>query len=112
MKFTVLISLVLFTFSTLLLAQKAPGSFKLTGTVTDESSGKGLLSATVSVLSRNGSKTIAGSTSDEKGNFTVENIPQNNVRVRLSMLGYQTVVIDSVDLEQSSRLGLVKLKSS
>ncbi|HEX2962268.1 MAG TPA: TonB-dependent receptor, partial [Ignavibacteriales bacterium] len=112
MKFTVLVSLVLFTFSTLLLAQKAPESFKLTGTVTDESSGKGLLSATVSVLSRNGSKTIAGSTSDEKGNFTVENIPQNNVRVRLSMLGYQTVVIDSVDLEQSSRLGLVKLKSS
>lgn len=112
MKITAFVSFLLFTFGTLIFAQKAPESFKLTGTVTDESSGKGLLSATVAVLSRNGGKTIAGSTSDEKGNFTVDNIPQNNVRLRFSMLGYQTVVLDSLDLSQSSRLGLIKLKSS
>ncbi|MGE5430393.1 MAG: TonB-dependent receptor domain-containing protein [Syntrophomonadaceae bacterium] len=112
MKLAVYLFIFLFTFGTLLIAQKAPESFKLTGTMTDESTGKGLASATITILSKTGNKTLAGSTADEKGNFTVDNIPESNVRVRLSMMGYQTVLVDSLDLAQSSRLGLIKLKSS
>ncbi|HEX2866741.1 MAG TPA: outer membrane beta-barrel family protein [Ignavibacteriales bacterium] len=112
MKLKAVILLLLFISGTAAFGQKVSEKFKLTGSVADESSGKGLLSATISILNRSDNKTLSGSTSDEKGNFTVEDIPQRHVRVRLSMLGYQTVMIDSVDLNETSRLGLIKLKSS
>jgi hypothetical protein len=99
-------------FCSLLFAQKSPENYKLTGNLRDETTGKALVSATVSILKRADNKTLTGSITDEKGNFTAENIPEKVVRVRLSMLGYQTMTIDSVDLSESSRLGLVKLKSS
>ncbi|MGE5621355.1 MAG: TonB-dependent receptor domain-containing protein [archaeon] len=99
-------------FCGLLYGQKTTENFSLKGAVADESTGKSLSSASVSVLKIAGSAAISGSTTDEKGNFTIENIPEKIIRVRISMLGYRTVVIESVDLSQSQRLGLIKLASA
>lgn len=112
MKLKVVIFFLFFTLSNLSFGQKAAENYKLSGTIADEASGKGLLKATVSILKRTDNKTLTGTTTDEKGYFTVENIPEKFVRVRISNIGYQTMIIDSMDLSESSRLGLLKLKSS
>lgn len=107
-----IILFLLITFTSLNFAQKTEGSFKVSGSVADQLNGKPLVGTTVTILSRNAEKTLAGGISDNKGVFSIEKISEPVVRVRLSMVGYQTLVIDSADLDHSSRLGLIKLSQA
>ncbi|MGE5497940.1 MAG: carboxypeptidase regulatory-like domain-containing protein, partial [Syntrophothermus sp.] len=107
-----ILPLILFVSSGLLFSQKNSGVFKATGMVADEITGKELVKASVAVNSRTDNKTIAGGTTDEKGNYTIDNISEKIVRIKFSMIGYQPVVIDSVDLDKTSRLGLIKLRQA
>lgn len=102
------ISLIIFL-SNLISAQTNSEKFSLVGTIVDLKSNEPLVGASVLVLSRNTGNQIAGAAADAKGNFTVENIPESKVKVRFSMVGYQTQLIDSVDISKSSRIGLIKL---
>jgi len=95
--------------SNLISAQTNSEKFSLVGTIVDLKSNEPLVGASVLVLSRNTGNQIAGAAADAKGNFTVENIPESKVKVRFSMVGYQTQLIDSVDISKSSRIGLIKL---
>lgn len=104
--------LILFVCSGFLFSQKNPEVFKVSGMVADEITGRELVKASVAVNSRGDNKTIAGGTTDEKGNFSIENISEKVVRIKFSMMGYQPVVIDSVDLDKTSRLGLIKLRQA
>lgn len=91
-------------------AQKESGNFKLLGVVVDSASGNGIKDANILILSRTDNKNLGGAATDKSGKFIVDNITQNNVRVKFSMVGYQTKVIDSLSLENISRLGVIKLK--
>ncbi len=85
------------------------GSYSLTGVVEDSVLGTGLANANVTVISRKDNKTITGATANAKGYFTINKIPESNVRVKFSMVGYQTKIIDSVSLENTPRIGVIKL---
>lgn len=102
------ISLFLFL-SNLISSQQNSEKFSLIGTIVDLKTNEPLVGASVLVLSRTTGNQLAGAASDAKGNFTVENIPEDKVKVRFSMVGYQTQMIDSVDISKSSRIGLIKL---
>lgn len=103
--FVLLVLCNIFTF-----AQTDKGNYKLVGIVADSATGKGIPDANVVILSRKDNSNIGGTAADKTGKFTVTNIPQSNVRVKFSIVGYQTKVIDSVSLENISRLGVIKLK--
>ncbi len=103
-----LLMLLVISFS-FLSAQTNSESFKIIGAVSDLMTSKPLVGTSVLVISRLSGNEIKGIATDEKGNFTIENIPESKVRVKFSMVGYQTQVIDSVALDQSSRLGLIRL---
>lgn len=102
-------AIFLLLFCNLLLAQTSSKTYKITGTLSDEVSGKGLISATVSVLQRSDGKILTGGTTDDRGYFTVDNISEPLVKVKFSMVGYQNITIDSVDVSETSRLGLIKM---
>src|SRR4030066_39195 len=104
--------LLLFFVCSIINAQDLQRNFKLTGVVVDSASGKGLTDVNILFLSRIDNKTITGTSTDAEGNFTAENINENIVRVKFSMVGYQTKIIDSVSLETTSRLGLIRLKAT
>jgi len=87
-------------------------NFSLTGGVVDSALGTGLIGANVTVLSRSDGKILSQATCNEKGYFTMEKISESNVRAKFSMLGYQTKVIDSIPLEKTYRLGVIKLRST
>lgn len=84
-------------------------TYKAIGAVSDLMTSKPLTGASVLILSKTSGKELKGIATDEKGFFTIENIPESKVRVKISMVGYQTQVIDSVALDQTSRLGLIRL---
>lgn len=90
-------------------AQTAKSNYKIAGAVSDMLINKPLPKASVIILSRSSGKQLKGIATDEKGYFTIEDIPERIVRVRTSMVGYQSKLIDSVDLNQSSRIGLIML---
>ncbi|MBA4407143.1 hypothetical protein C0389_07710 [bacterium] len=93
----------------LLSAQTETESFKIIGAVSDLMTSKPLAGVSVVIISKTSGKELKGMATDEKGNFAIENIPESKVRTKFSMVGYQTQVIDSVALEKSSRLGLIRL---
>lgn len=107
-RWVLIFSLVLFLTNSF--AQSDKGNYKLVGIVADSATGKGIPDANVVILSRKDNANIGGAAADKTGKFTVSNIPQSNVRVKFSIVGYQTKVIDSVSLENISRLGVIKLK--
>jgi hypothetical protein len=100
---------MLLLFSSLLSAQ---ASYKVTGAIADSATGKGIQGVNVVILSRTDNKNLGGGTTDEKGSFLVDNIKKRNVRIKFSMMGYQTKMLDSVDLEETPRVGLFKLRST
>ena len=104
--------LLLFILSNFLFAQQSSDKFKLIGSVVDLMTSKPLAGVSVVVTSKSSGKELKGIASDEKGNFTIENISESKVRVKFSMVGYQTQVIDSVALDKSSRLGLIQLMAT
>lgn len=95
--------------SVLVSAQTAKSNYKITGAVSDASTNKPLAKASVLILSKSSETQLKGIATDEKGYFTIENIPESKVRVKVSMIGYQTKIMDSTDLSVSSRIGLIKL---
>lgn len=85
-------------------------TYTLSGAVADSAKGYGLMDVNVSILARDSNELLTGTTTDEKGNFKAENLTRKNVRVKFSYVGYQTKVVDSVSLENISRMGLIKLR--
>ncbi|MCX6169693.1 MAG: outer membrane beta-barrel family protein [Ignavibacteriales bacterium] len=101
--------LLLLTAFNFLSAQKESENFKISGAVADLFTNKPLVGASVIIISKSSGTQLKGTKADEKGNFEIDKIPESKVRVKFSMIGYQTQIIDSVALDQSSRLGLIKL---
>ncbi|MBU2492944.1 MAG: TonB-dependent receptor [Bacteroidetes bacterium] len=93
-------------------SQDFHGNFKLTGTVVDSAAGSELVGVNILISSRADSLLITGTTTDEHGYFSAENISENNVRLKFSMMGYQSKIIDSVSLESVSKIGLIKLRAT
>jgi len=110
MKKILFFTVCLFLFCCLGFAQSSKNSFKLTGFVEDSTSSLGLKGVNIVILSRQDNKNIGGTSTDEKGNFTVDGIKEKVVKVRFSCLGYQGKVVDSLDLEIVSRLGYIRLR--
>jgi len=93
-------------------AQKHNGHYSLTGIIADSATGKGIADANIVILARADNANLGGAAADKNGKFTVENISMSNIRLRVSMIGYQSKVIDSVSLENISRLGVIKLRAT
>lgn len=112
MKKYLLGTLLLLFIATAVFGQKADKTFKLTGAVVDSASGKGISSVNIAVLPRSGVQILKGTTSNETGEFKLTDIPQPRIRLKLSCVGYQSKIIDSVDLNETSGIGFISLRST
>lgn len=108
-KITFIVSILAFTS---FINSQSKNNYKLSGGIVDSTTGACLQGANVTVISRKDGKTLSQTTCDAKGYFTAADIAESNVRAKFSMLGYQTKVIDSIPLEKTYRLGLIKLRST
>lgn len=81
-------------------AQAPGGGFpgKITGTVKDNASKKGMEYTTVSLFKKADSTLVTGIISDKTGDFVLENVPPGTYYLTVSFIGYKTFVKDPVQL--------------
>lgn len=90
----------------------AQSAHKIMGTVIDEQSKAPLPGANVTVLIVKDSSIITGAATDDKGKFALDGIKEKNVRLKISMIGYQTTSMD-INLDKGSiDIGRIAVKQS
>ena len=94
-------TLLVFT-GLLLFSFNATGQWDLTGKIIDAESGEGLSYVNITFLDNMGHST----TSDQDGDFTIRSLPLPSYRVMFSMIGFQTIHMDSI----SSSSGIIKVE--
>lgn len=87
--------------------QAAPkGSAKISGVLTDSTSGKPVEYATVALINATTGKPVDGAISDGRGKFTLKNLPEGDFKLQYSFIGYQTRNSESVKLTKNTDLNL------
>ena len=76
---------------------------KIAGTITDEATGEPLMGANVYVV-----ELATGATADLEGDYFVLNVSPGEYTLRVSYIGYQTVVVEdvNVDIGRTTRLDI------
>ena len=90
-----------------------PGRGKITGYIVDSISGKPIDYASVSLLA--GDKEINGTTSNNKGVFVLNNIPDGKYKIIIYFIGYRNSVIPGIDINQTAQvvdLGKISLANT
>ncbi|WP_293684062.1 MULTISPECIES: TonB-dependent receptor [unclassified Spirosoma] len=89
------------------------GNAKLTGVVTDSTSGKPVEFASIALIDSKTKKTIDGTVADDKGKFTLNKLPEGDFQLLISFVGYRNKTISSVKLNRKGDvdLGAVKLSA-
>lgn len=102
MKKLLLLSLFV-CFSVSLLSQN-----KISGSIVDATDGKAVPFVNVGIFRQTDSVFVSGAASDDKGVFTVLNVPKGLMELRVSAIGYQTYTMQC-DVNGNSNIGTLKL---
>src|SRR3569833_2544630 len=90
----------------------AQNNSKITGKVKDAQTHEAISFATVTLTDQNTNANVEGTQTDIDGNFTLDNLPAGTYSLRLSFVGYDTAIKDSVALTGNSVLNLGDLQMS
>ncbi|HWY37761.1 MAG TPA: carboxypeptidase-like regulatory domain-containing protein, partial [Bacteroidia bacterium] len=88
------------------------GRGKITGRIIDSATAQPIEYASVGLLPEDGSKEINGSTSDSKGSFVINNIPDGKYKIAIYFIGYKRGLVENIQVNKSNRainLGELKL---
>jgi outer membrane receptor protein involved in Fe transport len=88
---------------------------KISGTVMDEAQNKPVEFATVALINPQTEKPITGTTTDEQGKFTINNVQTGIYRIIISFLGYDNKTISTVTVSKTgvvTALGVVSLRAN
>ena len=87
------------------------GNAKLTGIVTDSTTGKPVEFASIALINTQTKKPIDGTVADDKGKFTLSKLPQGDFQLLISFVGYRNKTVSSVKLDRKGdiNLGAIKL---
>src|SRR5882724_6025605 len=77
-------------------AQTGLSKGRLTGKVTDSTTRLPVDFATVSVYKTGATTPVNGISTDQKGSFTIDNLPAGEYRIVIDFIGYQPRTIDHV----------------
>lgn len=105
-KFTIYL-LVFFSLMHQLAAQvpaAVTGTAIIRGKITDSASGKALEYATVTLLNNSSGKTITGTTSNNAGQFALENIPLGEYRLLIEFIGYKSFTMPRLAITKRNEI--------
>lgn len=97
-----------------MMQQTAKGIAKLSGTIVDSASAKGVEFANIALYNKANNKLIDGAVADEKGKFSIAELADGNYKIQISFLGFGDKTIDDIKIEKGKNrdLGNIKLSSS
>ena len=79
------------------------GTGKISGRITDSLSGKGIEYATISLLIQDENKIINGATTDDKGAFSMDQIPDGTYKMLIYFIGYQNAEKKDLVIDEQHR---------
>ncbi len=82
--------------------------FKVIGTLQDSVSGEAVPFVSIAILSAADSSIVRGGISDVNGYFEIANVPQGDLLLRISAIGYKTLMMP-FSVTNNTALGTVKL---
>lgn len=82
------------------------GNAKLSGILTDSTTGKPVEYATVALVNATTGKPIDGAISDGRGKFTLKNLPEGEFKLQYSFIGYQTRDSAPIKLAKNTDLNM------
>jgi hypothetical protein len=94
-------------------AKKSHPVYTLAGTVVDSISGDKMLGVTVVVLGDDKTKAPKGGITNAKGEFRIENLTIAQPKLRFTVVGYKTKILDSITVDGAViNVGTVRIQSS
>lgn len=94
--YIILLPLLLFILDNIFALNNEVSKISLSGKITDKKTGEVLIGVTIYMPDLQ-----KGTSSDHEGNYKIENLPQTNVLVQVSFIGYRTL-IETIDLDSVS----------
>ncbi|WP_026261911.1 TonB-dependent receptor domain-containing protein [Spirosoma panaciterrae] len=88
------------------------GNAKLTGVITDSTTGKPVEFASIALIDSKTKKTIDGTVADDKGKFTLNKLPEGDFQLLISFVGYRNKTVSSVKLNRKGDVDLGSVKLS
>ncbi|MGX5858455.1 TonB-dependent receptor domain-containing protein [Dyadobacter jiangsuensis] len=82
------------------------GSGKITGVLVDSTSKKPVEFAALSLVDTKTNNPIDGTTTDEKGEFTLTKVAAGNFKILISFIGYKTKTINNVKIDRKTELNM------
>nr|WP_159477918.1 TonB-dependent receptor [Dyadobacter sp. 3J3] len=94
--------------------QTPKGTAKISGTILDSASAKGVEFASIALYNKTTGQAIDGTVADEKGKFSLTKIINGDFKILISFIGYGNKTIDNIKLAKGQELdlGTVKLTSN
>lgn len=94
--------------------QTPKGTAKISGTILDSTSSKGVEFASIALYNKTTGQAIDGTVADEKGKFSLTKIINGDFKILISFIGYGNKTIDNIKLAKGQELdlGTVKLASN
>ncbi|QRR00543.1 TonB-dependent receptor domain-containing protein [Dyadobacter sandarakinus] len=94
--------------------QSPKGSSKITGTIADSASAKGIEFASIALYNTQSNQAVDGTVADDKGKFELSKIPEGQYRILISFIGYANKTLGNIKLAkgQELNLGTVQLSSN
>ena len=115
MKYPCLLLLLILTFcaDTTVLKAQTPGTGKISAKVVDAQNGETIPFATAIVINRRTKAVVKGAQTDANGNLLITGLPKGIFTFKVSYVGYQTMVRDSVSVADAPvDFGTIKMKVS
>lgn len=78
----------------------------ITGTVYDATTGQPVPVSTLAVINASGQMTGEGTVANENGSFNLNVSSPNDCQIKVSSIGYQTLIADPFDTENSGQIFL------
>lgn len=94
--------------------QTPKGTAKISGTILDSTSSKGVEFASIALYNKTTGQAIDGTVADEKGKFSLTKIINGDFKILISFIGYGNKTIDNIKLAKGQELdlGTIKLASN
>ena len=86
------------------------GNTKLTGVITDSTTGKPVEYASIALINPKTNKPLDGTIADDKGQFTMSKLPSGNFQLLISFVGYRNKTIQKIKLDGKTDIDLGKIQ--
>ena len=84
----------------------AKGIAKLSGSIVDSTSAKGVEFANIALYNKATNKLVDGTVADEKGKFSIIELPDGLYKIEISFIGFSNKTIDNIKIDNGKNRDL------